>query len=69
MKVTIEIVMDSAAFDIVPKIELKRILSTIPDKVSAQMRRSKECVCVTPEIDDKLLDMNGNTVGFVRLED
>jgi len=68
MKLTIEINMDNAAFDGPLCGELSRILSSVTRKVESQLERSPECICDAPEIDDKLLDINGNTVGSVRLQ-
>lgn len=68
MKLTIELEMDNAAFDENPTLELSRIMETVAGKVSRQLQREDGCICVALEIDDKLLDANGNTVGFVRLE-
>lgn len=68
MKLTIELEMDNAAFDENPTLELSRIMETVAVKVSRQLQREDGCICVALEIDDKLLDANGNTVGFVRLE-
>jgi hypothetical protein len=68
-KLTIEIDMDKAAFyDQHYATELDRILRTVSRKVENQMAREIGCVCDAPEIDDKLLDINGNTCGSVRLE-
>ena len=67
MKVTLEINCDGAAFDEDPIGEIRRILSKAPMKVLNQLRRP-ESLCDAPEASDKLLDINGNTVGFVRVE-
>jgi len=68
MKLTIEIGMDNTAFQDDPTLELSRIMDTVAGKVSRQLQREDGCICVALEIDDKLLDTNGNTVGFVRLD-
>jgi hypothetical protein len=65
MKVIIEIVLDSDALQYVG--ELSRILTTVEGKVTVQRGRSSTCLCDAPEVSDKLLDTNGNTVGSVRL--
>jgi hypothetical protein len=69
LKVVIEVECTGAAFDENPIGELKRILRTVPAKVVNQLTREAGCVCVAPEADDKLLDVNGNTVGSLRLTD
>lgn len=68
MKVTIELSLDNAAFDEDPTLELSRIMETVTGKVARQLQREDGCLCIAAEIDDKLLDINGNTVGFVKLE-
>ena len=68
MKLTIEIEMGNAAFQDDPTLELSRIMETVAGKISRQLQREDGCICVALEIDDKLLDRNGNTVGFVKLE-
>jgi hypothetical protein len=73
MKLIIEIEMDNDAFDFVgggefnAAHELSRILRDVPNKMVAQLRRPAS-LCDAPEAADKLLDINGNTVGSVRLE-
>lgn len=67
MKLTVKINMDNDAF--CDASELGRILSLVESKVQRQMGRSEATVCDAPEVDDKLLDINGNTVGSVKLED
>lgn len=47
--------------------ELGRILSTVPSKIEQQLERSGRCICEAKEAADLLLDVNGNTVGTVRL--
>jgi len=66
MKIEITIDTDNAAFEDDPG-ELRRILDTVTAKVTSQLAREPGCVCDAPEIDDKLLDINGNTVGRVRV--
>jgi len=68
MKVTIELSMDNAAFEENPTLELSRIMETVTGKVARQLQREDGCLCIADEIDDKLMDINGNTVGFVKLE-
>lgn len=68
MKLTIEIEMSNAAFQENPTLELSRTMDTVAGKVSRQLQREDGCICVALEIDDKLKDINGNTVGFVKLE-
>lgn len=69
MKIQIELNCDNAAFnDLGFRFEVERILDTCKHKIEAQLRRSDGCVCTAPEVDDKLLDINGNTVGYIRIE-
>lgn len=67
MKVTLEINMDNAAFEDNP-FELRSLLLIAATKVENQMMRDENVICIAPEADDKILDSNGNTVGFVKLE-
>jgi len=70
MKVTVEVNMDNDAFgeDLEDALwELSNILRRVPDKVRDQYGRP-EALCDAPESADKLRDVNGNTVGYVRLE-
>ena len=66
MEISIRIKTDNAAFDERPEDEIERILGTVAGKVRAQMERDPQTICDAPEVDDKLLDINGNTVGSVR---
>jgi hypothetical protein len=68
MKIQIELECDNAAFEgknLVPQIAW--ILGTAAGKIDMQLRRKSFIVCSALEADDKLLDTNGNTVGFVRI--
>jgi hypothetical protein len=67
MKILIEINCDDAALHDNLHGELARIMYGIPDKVCAQLERSGRCICEALESSDKLIDINGNTVGTVRL--
>jgi hypothetical protein len=66
MKVIIEIECDNAAFEDDFYKEFKRILRAVPEKVAAQAHR-KHSICNAPEIADVLIDINGNTVGSVKV--
>lgn len=69
MKLTIEISMDNAAFEgPLGPTEVSRILGKALSKVEGHMMTDTDCTCDAAEIDDKLFDINGNTVGRVRLE-
>lgn len=68
MRVTITFDTNNAAFEDDFDAELARVLRSLPRKIGAQMARASGCVCTHPEADDKLLDVNGNTCGFVRVE-
>ena len=67
MKVVITVNCDTAAFDRSgdPSVELSRILAGCVKKFRAQLAREPGCVCDAPEANDKLLDLNGNTVGSI----
>lgn len=67
MKIKIEINCDDDALHTDLEEELGRILNTIPGKICEQLERDGRCVCEALESTDKLLDINGNTVGIVRL--
>jgi hypothetical protein len=72
MKIRIEIDCGNAALqddDGVDEVELHRILCTVPPKVNKQLERDDECVCDAPEVADKLMDINGNTVGTLEVID
>jgi hypothetical protein len=67
MKILIEIECDNDAFSPSPYRELHRILSTVPRKVYEQLTRPN-CACDAPESCDKLKDINGNSIGFLKVE-
>jgi len=67
MKILIEIECNGEAFHPSPYRELHRILATVPGKIYEQLTRP-DCVCDAPEACDKLKDINGNSVGFLKLE-
>lgn len=67
MDILIKINCDDDALHSNLKGELKRILSTVPDKICSQLERDGRCVCEALESTDKLLDINGNTVGTVQV--
>jgi len=69
MRVLIEVNCENSAFEADLAGELKRILATVPLKVYEQLEHGVGCLCEAPERADKLFDINGNTVGFVRVED
>lgn len=70
MRICIEINCDSAALfeddDHVDEVELHRILCSVPPKVNQQLERPP-CLCDAPEAADKLLDINGNTIGTLKV--
>ena len=67
MLLEIKINCDDDALSSDPVGELARILGTVPDKVREQLAR-EPTLCNAPEAADKLRDINGNTVGFVRIK-
>jgi len=67
MNIEIKINCDDDALHSNFKRELRRILNTIPDKICEQLERDGRCVCEALESADKLLDINGNTVGVVKV--
>lgn len=66
MKIEIEIEITVELHNNFPG-ELTRLLSTIPAKITKQLERNGRCICEALESDDKLLDINGNTVGHLRM--
>ena len=68
MKIKIEIDCENDALHNDPEGELRRILGMVPNKILKQLERDGRCICEAKESSDKLLDINGNTVGFVKLE-
>lgn len=67
MRLVIEIELDNDAFANEPELEVGRILDTCGGKFFRQLSRVGGCLCDASEVDDKLLDVNGNTVGSIRL--
>lgn len=67
MKIKIEINCNGTALHDDLAGELDRILGTATSKVVAQLERSGRCICEALESTDKLLDINGNTVGTVEV--
>lgn len=66
MKIRVEIECVNSIFEDDFHREVKRICRSIPGKVMKQLERP-QCICDAPEVSDKLMDINGNTVGSVRL--
>lgn len=67
VKIEVEIDCENAAFDPDPLPEIHRLLVQLPWKVRAILARP-DAVCDAPEADDKLIDLNGNTVGSFKVE-
>jgi len=67
MKIIIEVECQGAAFDNF-EYEIHRILNQAEHKILQQRDREPATICDAPEAADKLLDVNGNTVGTVRYE-
>jgi hypothetical protein len=67
MRVLIEIECDNASFEDSLEAEVSFVLGGAVMKILKQLSR-KPCVCDAPEVSDKLLDSNGNTVGRVVVE-
>ena len=65
MKILIELETDNACFEEDFQFSLEHVLGQVHDKVAQQRRRSARTICTSPESADKLLDINGNTVGSV----
>lgn len=67
MRILIEIDCNGSALhsDIIG--ELGRILSTVPGKIEQQLERDGRCICFAKEAADKLIDINGNTVGTLEI--
>jgi hypothetical protein len=68
MRVKIEFTCDSASFADEFEASLTVALQQARRKVLRQMVRPGTCVCTAPEADDKILDVNGNTIGTVVVE-
>jgi hypothetical protein len=66
VKVRIEFDMDNAAFEDDLNGALQFIFAQAHRKIHEQLER-KEALCKAPEAADKLLDLNGNTVGSIEL--
>jgi len=66
MKLTINIDLDNAAFEDHMIDELGRVLRSCVSKTIEQLERP-DSLCDHPEAADKLLDLNGNTVGSIQL--
>lgn len=65
MRVTVEFEMTNASFEDDQLGELKRVFSSCVDKVVGQLERAPGCICDHEEIDDVILDVNGNRIGTV----
>jgi hypothetical protein len=68
MKIIIEFETDNAAFEDDFAAEVRAVLVQAKHKIFAQMGRPNGCKCTAPEAVDKLLDVNGNTVGSVSIQ-
>jgi hypothetical protein len=64
MKLTIEISLENAAFENYPAAEIDRILNRASEKISNALGYAPDIV----DFEGKLLDINGNSVGWVKLE-
>ena len=69
MKVVIEFECENASFEDDFEDAVQHALSQACNKILAQHERTPATVCNTPEALDKLLDINGNTIGKVRLQE
>jgi hypothetical protein len=67
MKVTIEFDCDNAAFEENFYIEMDYVMDCIKRKIFQQRERAVS-LCDAPEAADKILDHNGNSIGFVHLD-
>ena len=67
MKIQIEIDCGSAVVHDYFEEELLRILDTASTKLIEQLERDKCCVCELREADYKLIDINGSTVGSLKV--
>ncbi len=68
MRITIEFECDNAAFEDDFDGAVRRTLAQARTKIAAQKLRDQDAICKHPEHIDKLLDINGNTIGTVALE-
>lgn len=39
------------------------VLTRVRGKIIGQLSREEGCICTAPEADDKIMDINGNTIG------
>lgn len=70
MKLHIEIELpEPGPEDTDPSDWLRYVLHRVPMKVREQLQREPGCLCDAPEAADVLKDINGNTVGQLRLSD
>jgi hypothetical protein len=67
MRVQIEIDTSNDAFEEDPYGEFVRIMDTVSAKVHRILARAPGCICTAPEVDDKIMDLNGNTVGSITI--
>ena len=69
MKVVIEFEITGTAFEDDLGGQLYDFGAQITSKILAQMARDPSVVCDALEVDDKLIDLNGNTVGTIKVEE
>ena len=69
MNIKIEIDCRNAAIHDDPIGEITRILATVPEKLATQLEHDGRCICEALEFSNKLMDINGNTVGIMEVKD
>ena len=69
MRLNVQIDMSGAAFDGDFSREFTRCLEQAAHKAIYQMTRVPATHCTHPEAEDKILDSNGNTVGYVQVSE
>jgi hypothetical protein len=67
MKITIQFYTDDASFEDDFHEAIKHALDQAKKKIRVQLKRPKS-LCDAPEAADKIIDVNGNTIGYVSLE-
>lgn len=68
MRIVISFDCDNASFEDDFFGAVKHALAQASRKIAAQHRRPKATVCTALEAEDKILDVNGNTIGKVSVE-
>ncbi len=68
MKISLEFETNTAAFGRAWAMAVRSVLLQASRK-AAVLRRRKAVLCTAPEEEDKLRDINGNTIGWIKVEE